>query len=156
MGKIVDYSNLDLVLKAIKSRGTLVVAGGCFDILHEGHIKFLEEAKKQGDSLLIILESDESVKRRKGEKRPVNNIKNRAQKLAGLSFVDFVLLIPDFKSDQDYYNLVKKLQPAIIAVTKNDPLIGKKAEQAEMVGGKVIEVIERIPDLSTTNLLKEQ
>jgi FAD synthetase len=153
MNKIIDFSDVGSFLDSMKFKGRLVVVGGCFDILHKGHFRFLEEAKKTGNILIVILESDESVRRRKGNSRPVNNLDSRAKSLAKMSDVDFVLKIPDFKKDKDYYNLVKKLQPDIIAVTKNDPLYSKKSEQAKIVGGKILEVIDLIPNLSTTGFL---
>lgn len=156
MNKTIDFDELDQKLETIKSKGKLVIAGGCFDVLHEGHIRFLEKAKKHGDILLIILESDESVRRRKGADRPVNNQRKRARFLSRFDSVDYVLTIPDFKRDENYYNLVKKLQPDIIAVTKKDPIISKKSEQAKLVGGEIIEVIDRIPNLSTSNILNKQ
>lgn len=156
MGKIIDYKNLDPLLQEIKSTKKLVVAGGVFDVIHPGHIKFLEESKKLGNALLIILESDQSVRRKKGIGRPVNNAKRRAQTLLNIKAVDFVLTIPDFKEDNDYYKLTKKLEPAIIAVTKNDPYFTQKKDQAKLVGGKVVEVIKRLPNFSTTRILNKQ
>lgn len=154
MKKILTYSNLPNEIEKIKAQGSIVLVGGCFDILHAGHKEFLKNAKKLGNVLLVLLESDESVKKRKGENRPVNTQNARATILTALESVDYVIPIPTFKHDQDYYKLTKLLEPAIIAVTENDPLLKVKQDQAKMVGGKVVEVIERIPNKSTTQLVQ--
>lgn len=155
MNKIINYSELPKLIDRVKSQGTLTLVGGCFDILHPGHIKFLTKAKDQGDILLVMLESDESVKAQKGASRPINSQNARAENLGLLSQVDYVLLLPRLKTDQEYYELVKKVQPDIIAVTASDPAYEKKSEQAKIVGGEIIEVIKRIPEHSTTKLINE-
>ena len=154
MKKILEFSNLSSDISTIKQKGPIVLVGGVFDILHKGHIEFLSKSKRLGKSLIVMLESDESVKKRKGENRPVNTQLQRAKTLSTLSCVDFILPIPFLKTDLEYYGLVKKLEPDIIAVTKSDPAYNKKVEQAKMVGGKVVEVIKRLP-YSTTDLINK-
>lgn len=154
MDKILSFENIEGDIKKIKKRGVLVLVGGCFDILHTGHIEFLKAAKKQGDILLIMLESDESVRAKKGKNRPANGQKPRADILASLPAVDYILPLPYLKSDLDYYNLVKTIEPDIIAVTATDTALHKKSEQAEIVGGKIVEVIKRLP-YSTTDLINK-
>src|SRR5437868_2303682 len=80
----------------------IVVAGGCFDILHIGHFTFLEKAKSAGNALFVLLESDETIKKSKGPNRPINTQQNRAKLLAGLSAVDFVILLPPLTTNEDY------------------------------------------------------
>lgn len=154
MKKIIDYDDLPKHIPRIKSQGKLVLIGGVFDILHPGHLAFLQAAKEQGATLLVMLESDESVRKTKGEKRPINPQGVRAQNLSGVVDVDYVLLLPHLKNDLEYYTLVKSIQPDIIAVTASDPAYNKKSEQAKMVGGKIIEVIRRLPH-STTDLIEK-
>jgi len=73
MNKVIKFEQLEELSKKIKQKGEkIILVGGCFDILHTGHIRFLKSAKELGGKLLVALESDESVKRSKGEKRPVN------------------------------------------------------------------------------------
>lgn len=156
MGKIIDYKNLSTELKKIELHEPLVLAGGCFDILHEGHVHFIAAAKSQGSTLIILLESDESVKKRKGNDRPINSQKKRAQVLSTLPSVDFIVMLPHLKTDKEYYELTKRIEPDIIAVTKNDPSLNHKIEQADLVGGKVIEVTERLPNFSTTKIIHSQ
>lgn len=136
-----------------KQNRTIVVVGGCFDLLHQGHIAFLNAAKNYGDVLFIFLESDESVKMRKGDKRPKENQLTRATKLLALRSVDIVLLLQGILTDDDYEKLVTSIKPAIIATTKGDPFRLYKERQAKKIGANVVDVIERIPDYSTTNLL---
>lgn len=156
MEKILYYEDLPWALEKIKSHGPLVLVGGCFDILHPGHHTFLKEAKKQGETLLVMLESDQSVTERKGPSRPINTQELRAKTLAQVADVDYILLLPYLETDSQYYSLVKNLQPDIIAVTASDPAYDKKSEQAEIVGGKVAVVVDRLPQHSTTKVLEQK
>jgi rfaE bifunctional protein nucleotidyltransferase chain/domain len=137
------------------SKGKIVLVGGCFDILHPAHIEFLRLSKKEGDILVILLESDTNIKKNKGEKRPLNNQDTRAENLSKLSEVDYVILLKTPDSSQYYYNLVKSIRPDIIAVTKGDPLLSVKKEQATIVGGKVVEVMERDIRHSSSELINK-
>lgn len=150
MRKIVE----DIEISNLKTKGVVLV-GGCFDIIHKGHHKFLELSKKQGDTLIVLLESDERIRQLKGEKRPVNSQDERAKNLSKLDSVDFVVLLKSPTSPQYYYNLVKSLEPDIIAVTSGDPLLSVKKDQAKMVSAKVIEVMKRDTRHSSTSLIKK-
>jgi FAD synthetase len=131
----------------------IVLVGGCFDILHYGHIHFLKNAKALGDYLIVALESDKNIKRLKGEKRPIHGQNQRREMLESLNFVDEVIILSDEMNDQDYIDLVTKVSPSIIAVTKGDPVIEKKKRQAEKIGATVIE-IPKIEVPSTTQIAK--
>lgn len=153
MNKIVIFTQLDLFLKKLKlNENQLVLAGGCFDILHLGHIRFLKEAKKHG-SVIVALESDDSLTKYKGMNRPIHKQLERAEVLSQLETVDYILLLPHFTSHDEYYALTEKIKPNIIAVTEGDKLLSKKQEQAKLVDGKVI-VIPKINTPSTTQLAK--
>lgn len=155
MGKVINLRQIREIVKKLKMAGkTAVLAGGCFDILHFGHLKFLEAAKKQGDVLMVALESDENVKRLKGEGRPINPQKDRAGLLAALEVVDYILLLPEMKTHQDYFNLVKYLRPDIVAVTAGDPHLSLKRKQMREVGGKAKIVLARIKKFSTSKFLR--
>ncbi len=155
MGNILNLQQAIEISQKIKSeKKSIVLAGGCFDILHIGHIKFLEKARKNGDYLFILLESDESVKKLKGDKRPINSQKDRAQILSALKFIDYVILLSGIKESKDYDSLVEKIHPDIIAVTKNDKALFHKQRQAKKINAKVVSVIERVEDKSTTRLAK--
>ncbi len=134
-------------------KGRIVLTGGCFDILHVGHVRFLSEAKKMGDYLVVLLESDKNVKRLKGENRPVFIQKERAEMLSALGSVDLVVLLPAMEDDSDYLNLIRMIHPGIIVASENDPHIEKKRGQAKQIGGE-LKVISFIKTLSTSKLAK--
>jgi rfaE bifunctional protein nucleotidyltransferase chain/domain len=137
--------------KPRKSRKVLV--GGCFDILHYGHIKFLKEAKGLGDYLIIALESDENTRRLKGKGRPIHSQKERQEILESIKFVDEVISLPEMKTDEDYKKMVADIKPDIIAITEGDSIKDIKRKLAESVGAQLI-VIKKVKDLSSTKLAK--
>lgn len=141
------------LFKELVNDHSLVLVGGCFDILHPGHIAFLTEAKKLGDILLVLLESDQAVAKRKGERRPINKSSIRTKNLLQQTPTNIVITLPFPFEDKDYDNLVTQIKPAIIATTKGDPYINHKLRQAQIIDAELIEVIERIKDHSTTNSL---
>jgi len=125
------------------------LVGGCFDILHFGHISFLKKAKSLGNYLVVALESDKNVKRLKGTDRPIHSQSQRHEILISLEFVDEVINLPDNMSDTDYLELVKNIRPAIIAVTQGDPILAKKQKQAKAVRAKVVEIANiKVPSTS--------
>lgn len=154
MGKIVRVSQTRKIVLELKNLGKkIVLAGGCFDILHIGHIAFLEKAKKAGDILILLLESDQAIKLLKGKDRPVNNQENRATILSAIEFVDFIVLLPKPYKGGDYDTLVEKISPDVIAVTAGDPNLSEKQSQAKKVDGVLKVVLKKIPEHSTTKLL---
>ncbi|MBI5122369.1 adenylyltransferase/cytidyltransferase family protein [Candidatus Roizmanbacteria bacterium] len=130
-----------------------VLVGGCFDLIHFGHLKFLEKAKEQGDFLIVALESDEFIKKHK-KKLPVHQQLERAEILANLNMIDLIILLPLFKTNNDYFNLVKKISPQIIAVTVGDPQLENKKKQALEVDAEVKEVVTNLKNFSTRNIAK--
>jgi rfaE bifunctional protein nucleotidyltransferase chain/domain len=131
----------------------IVLVGGCFDLLHYGHISFLKQAKALGDYLVVALESDENVKRMKGDARPIHTQAQRKEMLESLSVVDEVIVLPTMHGDRDYYELVRRIKPSVIAVTEGDRALVKKREQAEEVGARLVE-IPKIHTPSTSQLAK--
>ncbi len=152
MAKVVDLHELEKVLLE-GSKGKIVLAGGCFDILHIGHARFLSEARGMGDYLVLLLESDEKVKELKGENRPIFVQKERAEMLSALRSVDVIVLLPMMEEDSDYLDLVMKIKPGLIAVTENDPQIDKKMGQAKEVGAE-LKIISLTKTVSTSKLAK--
>ncbi|MBI5449308.1 adenylyltransferase/cytidyltransferase family protein [Candidatus Gottesmanbacteria bacterium] len=130
-----------------------ILVGGCFDILHFGHITFLKQAKKLGDYLIVALESDENVKRVKGDARPIHTQEQRKAILKALNCIDEVIALPPMNNDQKYITFVQKIHPTIIAVTDGDPILEKKKQQANLVGATLI-VIPKIRTPSTSQLAK--
>jgi rfaE bifunctional protein nucleotidyltransferase chain/domain len=126
----------------------IVFTNGCFDILHAGHIESLSQASAFGDILIVGLNSDDSVKRLKGDHRPIQNENNRATLLASLYMVDAVVL---FKEDTPL-ELIKNILPDVLVKGGDytpDSIVGAKEVIAN--GGNV-EIIPLVPGLSTTNL----
>lgn len=143
------------VSNKLREQGKIVVlAGGCFDILHTGHLRFLTSAKTTGDILIVLLESDDNVKKLKGKGRPVNSQKDRAEILAGLKPVDYVVLLDQMQSDKDYDRLIAQIRPKVLAATMGDPGLKHKKRQAKLINAKVRQVIHRIGNRSTTGLSK--
>lgn len=137
---------------AIKSN-RIVLVGGCFDLLHFGHISFLKNAKALGDHLVVALESDENVSRMKGPSRPIHSQLQRKKMLEALSFVDEVIMLAPMKKDKEYALLVANVHPQIIAITKGDKAEDKKRVHAKSVNAKIV-VIEKIHTPSTSQLAK--
>jgi rfaE bifunctional protein nucleotidyltransferase chain/domain len=144
-------------IKKLKGGGkTIVLVGGCFDILHLGHLKFLEAAKQQGNILIVALENDENIKRLKGKDRPVNKEKFRAQKLIETGLVDWVIILPVLQTADSYLKMVQDIKPDVIAITRNDPQKQNKKNQARLVGAKVVSVISHLKGFSTSRLLAQK
>jgi rfaE bifunctional protein nucleotidyltransferase chain/domain len=155
MNKILTVKKAsDKAAELKKENKKIVVTGGCFDILHLGHVKLFKNARKEGDFLFVLLESDKSVERLKGKNRPVNNQKDRAQILSELSSVDYVVLLDEIKSDKDYDQLILSIKPDVLATTEGDPYLFHKVRQAKKTGAKVVKVLNHIPNKSTSNLAK--
>ena len=108
----------------------------------------------EGTKLAILLESDENIKKLKGKDRPVNNQITRAENLSKIDSVDYIILLKTPTSSNYYENIVKSIQPDIIAVTDEDPLLSVKKLQAEGVNGKVVIVMKRNKEFSSTKLIK--
>lgn len=156
MKKIITINELPTVVRTLKlERKKIILVGGCFDIVHMGHIAFLQKAKEQGNFLIVLLESDESIKKMKGSTRPIHTQSLRAKILGSLNSVDLVVQIPQLKTDEEYSKLVKIIEPDIIAVTKGDPILSKKRAHAQTIHAQVVEVIEKQKEHSTSNLVKD-
>ncbi|MCX2683689.1 D-glycero-beta-D-manno-heptose-7-phosphate kinase [Campylobacter sp. MIT 21-1685] len=142
--KIFDKDTLCALIKKQQEK-TIVFTNGCFDLLHFGHIKYLEKAKKLGDLLIVGLNSDRSVKELKGQSRPIHSQHQRACMLAALYFVDYVVIF----DENTPYELIKALKPNILvkgADYKNKKLIG-----ADLV--EKVRLIDFEQDFSTTKII---
>ncbi|MCB0508885.1 MAG: adenylyltransferase/cytidyltransferase family protein [Bacteroidetes bacterium] len=131
-------TSLDQFLIDIKKdKNNIVFTNGCFDLLHEGHLHLLKEAKKLGDILIVAVNDDASVKRLKGIARPIESLAIRIQKLADLNFVDYVISF----SEDTPLQLIQKIQPTYLVKGGDysiDEIIGK--EFAENI--KIIPLLE--------------
>lgn len=129
-----------------------VLVGGCFDLLHIGHIKFLKKAKSFGDYLIVLLESDVNIKKIKGNTRPFHNQKQRKEVLKSLKFVDKVIILPNIVTHKTYDDIIKKIKPNIITITDGDPIKDKKLIQAKSVGAK-LKIVKNYKSHSSTKIL---
>lgn len=129
----------------------IVFTNGCFDILHVGHKRYLQQAATLGDILVVGVNSDASVRRLKGPTRPVNNEQDRAEMLSALGFIDYVVIF-----DEDTpYELIKKIQPDVLVKGgdyKPEEVVGKDIVEAR--GGR-LELISFVEGKSTTNIIKK-
>ena len=153
MKKIVSFKNIKEMLPKITTKKSVLV-GGCFDLLHYGHLTFLRNAKKIGNFLLVALESDEFIKKYK-KRDPIHLQDQRAEILASISYVDVVVKLPLFKSDKEYFNLVKMIKPSVIAVTEGDKQIENKKKQARLVGAKIRVASSLVKNLSSQEIIKK-
>lgn len=130
----------------------IVLVGGCFDILHFGHLQFLEKAKKAGDYLIVALEPDEKIISHK-HRAPSHNQAERTYNLLSLRSVDAVVLLPLLHGFQDYLNLVIAIHPHIIAVTSNDLQMSNKQKHADKIGAQLIVVTDTIKSFSSSAII---
>ena len=149
---LVEIELGEKIVENLKAQGKKVVfTNGCFDILHVGHLRYLNEAKRQGDILVIGVNSDESVKRLKGSERPINSEIDRAEMLCGLKAVDYTIL---FKEDTPEL-LISKLKPSIHVKGgdyKKEDLPETKI--VESYGGEV-RILSFVEGKSTTNIVNK-
>lgn len=110
MNKIIDNKNLkQTILKLKEQNKKIALTNGCFDILHIGHARYLKEAKNLADVLIVGINSDSSVKKLKGENRPINNENDRAELISYFEFIDYVIVF----SEQTADNLILSIEPEI-------------------------------------------
>lgn len=151
MGKLIKREDIRSVVKGLQDNGkTVVTTNGCFDILHVGHVRYLQKTKEYADSSIVLLNSDKSVKSIKGEGRPINNENDRAEILCALACVDFVVMF-DEESPRD---LLGEIKPDIH--TKGADYSVETLPEADVIlqnGGR-IEFIEFVEGKSTTNTIK--
>jgi rfaE bifunctional protein kinase chain/domain/rfaE bifunctional protein nucleotidyltransferase chain/domain len=128
----------------------IVLTNGCFDVLHRGHTRYLNQAKQLGDILVVALNSDESVRRLKGPERPINSVADRAAVIAALSCVDYVTVF----DTPTPIPLIEKIRPEIYAKGGDyTPEMLAETEAVERFGGKVA-ILDYVPDQSTTGVVQ--
>ena len=149
--KILDRSEAR-ELRKLQPGKTIVFTNGCFDIIHTGHVRYLAAARRLGDLLVVGLNGDESVRELKGEGRPLNSQEDRAEVVAALEAVDYVIIFTEKRVD----NLLREVRPHVYAkggdytVSSLDP--GEVAALEEI--GATIRILPLVPGKSTTQLLK--
>ncbi|HEY2802033.1 MAG TPA: adenylyltransferase/cytidyltransferase family protein [Chthoniobacterales bacterium] len=130
----------------------VVLTNGCFDLLHIGHVRYLQEARKLGDILVVAVNGDESVRELKGAGRPINPAVDRAEVLAALCCVNFVTIFPEKRATK----VIEKVRPAIYAKGGDYRLESLHPEELSMLTeiGAEVEIIPLVPGKSTTRLLE--
>jgi D-glycero-beta-D-manno-heptose 1-phosphate adenylyltransferase len=150
MGQFTSESELLQKIKTLRSGKKIVFTNGCFDLLHVGHIRYLQAAKALGDVLIVALNTDASVKRLKGPTRPVQSESDRAEILAALGSVDFTFLF----NEETPERIIHQIKPDILAKGgdwKIEQIVG--APFVQSYGGQVIS-LTFIEGKSTTQLIE--
>lgn len=149
---LIDKNNLNTLLNKLRSEGkTIVTTNGCFDILHVGHVRYLEKTKTFADVLIVALNSDKSVKSIKGDSRPINKEEDRAEVLSALKCVDYVVL---FDEDSPI-DLLLQIKPDVY--TKGADYTVETLPEAKPImdnGGRV-EFISFVEGKSTTSIINK-
>ena len=150
--KILDIKSLCMKIKKDKNKGLKIgFTNGCFDILHYGHIDYLEKSKKHCDKLIVAINSDKSVKNLKGKKRPINDQVKRSRILSSLQCCDYIIVF----NEKTPLSIIKKIRPDLI--TKGGDYKNKKiAGESEVKkwGGSVLK-LEFIQGFSSSNLISK-
>jgi D-beta-D-heptose 7-phosphate kinase/D-beta-D-heptose 1-phosphate adenosyltransferase len=144
--------NQEMLYHLKNSNNKIVFTNGCFDVLHIGHLTYLEEAKKLGDILILGLNSDNSIKRLKGDKRPINNLQDRITFLNKLDFIDFII---PFDEDTPI-EIIKLIQPDILVKGGDytiESIVGREFAKETIIlpfvdGKSSTNIINRLKDLS--------
>ncbi|MBO6272739.1 D-glycero-beta-D-manno-heptose 1-phosphate adenylyltransferase [bacterium] len=150
MGQIIGRKSIrDFVQKLHEAGKTIVATNGCFDILHVGHVRYLQKTKSFADYSIVLLNSDKSVKSIKGEGRPINNESDRAEILTALSCVDFVVLFDEDSPAE----LLDEIKPDVY--TKGaDYTMDTLPERDIMIKNNTkVEFIDFVQGKSTTNII---
>ncbi|WP_312518500.1 D-glycero-beta-D-manno-heptose 1-phosphate adenylyltransferase [Anaerospora sp.] len=150
--KLINHDQIAEVVRNSKAAGkTLVFTNGCFDIIHAGHVRYLAEARKLGDCLIVGLNSDRSVQELKGPTRPVNHQDDRAEVMGALAAVDYVVIF-DERTAED---LISEVKPDIYV--KGGDYCIEDIPEAKIVaanGGKTI-LIPEVVGRSSSNIIKK-
>lgn len=148
--KIVDVAEMEQILVHNRVQGKRIVfTNGCFDILHAGHIAYLEAARRLGDVLVVGVNDDASVRRLKGKQRPLLSVEERTQVLAGLECIDYLMVF----GEDTPHRLIETLRPDVLAKGDDyrlDEVVGR--EVVEKYGGRV-ELLPVTPGVSTTRIV---
>lgn len=149
LSKVQTPKKLRALLQKQKSK-KIVFTNGCFDLIHKGHVTYLEKAKQQGDLLVVALNSDASVKRLKGPERPINSLADRLEVMAALESVDFVTW---FEEDTPL-ELIRLLKPKIL-VKGGDWKVSQIVGGEEVLGwGGKVKSLPYVEGKSTTQMIK--
>jgi len=150
---LISFNDINQLLTTYRRENfKLVFTNGCFDLLHKGHLDLLSNAAGFGDKLFVGLNSDKSVKKLKGDSRPIQNEKTRAQKLLELKYVNHVIIFEDLTPQK----LIHAMSPDVLVK-------GGDYKKSEIVGSKhvissggIVKIVPLTPGLSTTSIIEER
>ncbi len=151
--KILSVEELGERARGIRERGgRLVLTNGCFDLVHVGHVRYLQQARELGDFLAVALNGDESVRALKGPGRPINSAADRAEVLAALACVDFVTVFPATRATE----VIVAARPAIYVKGGDYTAESLNAEEQAALGevGARIEILPLVPGKSTSAIVE--
>ena len=150
MGQILCRKNVSDFVKKLHAAGkTVVTTNGCFDILHVGHVRYLQKTKSFADYLIVLLNTDESVRSIKGPDRPINNENDRVEILTALSCVDFVVL---FDEDSPA-SLLDEIKPDVYTKGADYTMETLPERDIMIENGTKVEFIDFVQGKSTTNII---
>jgi D-glycero-beta-D-manno-heptose 1-phosphate adenylyltransferase len=151
--KILSLSTMSRRAEEMRQAGQrLVLTNGCFDLLHVGHVRYLQQARELGDFLAVAVNGDASVRSLKGTGRPMNSAEDRAEVLAGLECVDFVTIFPEMRATR----VIEALRPAIYAKGGDYTLERLDPEEVAALKnvGAEIRTLPLVPGKSTSSLIE--
>ena len=143
--------NIEIINRIKADRKKIVFTNGCFDLLHVGHIRYLAQAKRLGDFLIIGLNSDSSVKELKGEDRPINSFEDRASLLSAIESVDLVIMF----EEQTPENLIKDIVPDILVKGGDYNIEDIVGYQTVMQNGGQVKTLSFYDGYSSTNYINK-
>ena len=151
MGTVVSRKDLADLGEELRKQGkTIVTTNGCFDLLHVGHVRILKSARALGDVLILGLNSDDSVRKLKGQGRPINNQSDRAEVLSSLECVDYITIF----TEDTPVEFLKAVKPHIhVKGADYKPADLAETPVVESFGGRV-EILQLVPDRSTSSILE--
>jgi len=152
LGQVVTQSEIVKIVREGQKNGkTFVATNGCFDILHVGHVRYLQKTKSLADFSVVMLNSDKSVKLIKGESRPINNESDRAEILTALSCVDYVVLF----EEKSPASLLENIKPDIYTKGADYTLETLPEREIVIKNGIKVEFIDFVQGKSTTNIINK-
>ncbi len=149
--KFLFKENLDVINNLKSEKKKIVFTNGCFDLLHVGHIRYLSNAKKLGDFLIVGLNSDESVKILKGQNRPINKFEDRAMLLSALRSVDLVIMF----EEQTPENLINKVVPNVLVKGGDYDIEDIAGYHTVIKNGGKVRILDFYKGYSSTNYIKK-
>ncbi|MBS4760269.1 MAG: D-glycero-beta-D-manno-heptose 1-phosphate adenylyltransferase [Clostridium sp.] len=152
MGQLIERKNIQEFVSKLKNQGkTIVTTNGCFDILHVGHVRYLQKTKTFADVMIVCLNSDDSVRRIKGPQRPINNENDRAEILCALECVDYVVIFDESSPE----TLLCEIKPDVHTKGADYTIETLPEAKSIIANGGRIEFISFVEGKSTTKVIEK-